>query len=168
MTEYFEIGVIANTHGLRGDLRVFPTTDDRRRFDLLKTALIEQGAERFELEIQRVWYHKQFVMLKLAGIDDVDAAARLKGARVLIHRRDALPLAEDEYYLADLLGLRAITVDGEVLGEVADVLFTGANDVYVVKNDKGGQILLPAIKKCLLKIDIEKGEILVNLLEGLR
>ena len=168
MIEYFEIGVVANTHGLRGDLKIFPTTDDVRRFDLLKIALLEINGERKEIPIERIWYHKQFAMLKLQGIDDANAGQRLKGARILVHRDNALPLDDDEYYLADLLGLRVVSDLGEELGEIADVLFTGANDVYVVKNPQGEQILIPVIKKCVLNVDIAGGMVVVHLMEGLR
>jgi len=167
-TEYFEIGKIAGTHGLKGDLRVFPTTDDKRRFELLDFLRIELREKTIEIKIERIWYHKQFVMVKLAGYDDATSAQTLKGGRVMIHRDQALPLEEDEYYLADLLGLRVFTEDGEDLGELTDVLFTGANDVYVVKNEAGAQILIPAIKKCVLDVDIAAGRVLVRLMEGLR
>jgi 16S rRNA processing protein RimM len=118
--------------------------------------------------VENVWYHKQFVMIKFGGIDDMNAAETLRGAEIKIDDSEALPLGEDEYYIRDLLGLRVVTDEGETLGELSDVLQTGANDVYVVKNKNDGQVLIPAIAQCVLDVDIGARAMTVHLLEGLR
>ena len=117
-------------------------------------------------EIETVRYHKNFVLLKFKGIDTMNAAELLKNSLLRIDRKDALPLKKDEYYQCDLYGLRVVTDTGRDLGKLTDILMTGSNDVYVVRNEEK-EILIPAIKQCILKVDLEAGEMLVHLLEGL-
>jgi 16S rRNA processing protein RimM len=168
MQEYFEIGKIVNTHGLRGDIKIYPTTDDVKRFEKLSELTIKLNGKEKREKIERLWYHKNMVMMKLVGVDDANAAAQLKSAVIIVPRAEALPLGNDEYYLSDLLGLAVNTQEGEALGTIADVLFTGASDVYIVRRDGVKDILIPAIKDCILNVDIEKKEMTVKLLEGLR
>lgn len=169
MADYFEIGKIVNTQGVKGDVRVMPMTDDITRFELLKEVDIKSKNEIKHLTIERVWYHKQFVILKFKEIHDMTAADKLRGGIIIIPPEQALPLNEDEFYIKDLYGMVVETVDGESLGEIADVLFTGANDVYSVKNKQTGkEILIPAIKQCILKVDTANKKMIVALLEGLR
>ena len=167
MTEdYFEIGVIVNTQGVKGEVRIFPKTDNPKRFDSLKALYLKEQGKEYPLE--RVRYYKNLVIAKLLGIDDLNTAELLKGQTIIIPRELAMPLNDDEYYVADLVGLEVITTDGEALGILADVLFTGANDVYVVRKDGVKDLLLPAIKQCIVNTDIAGGRMVVRLLEGLR
>lgn len=167
MPGYFEIGKITNTHGLKGELRVYPTTDEPERFSRLKEVDVRIKGHARTYEIESVRYHKQFVILKLSGINDATAAEALKTAVIVIPDKLALPLEKDQYFIRDLIGLTVFTEDGEELGELIRVLPTGANDVYVIKtNDK--ELLIPAIKQCILDVDIAAGKIIVHLLEGLR
>ena len=167
--DFFEIGKIVNTVGLKGELRVFPTTDDKKRFDLLEyITIVEAGHTTHKnLPIEKVRYHKNLVILKLKGIDDADAASKLRGSTIVISRSQALPLEEDEYYIPDLIGLVVSDEEGLELGVLVNVLITGANDVYVVKKPDGKDILIPAIKKCILNVDIQAKKMTVRLLEGL-
>jgi len=167
--DYFEIGKIVNTVGVKGEIRVFPTTDDAKRFSLLKeiTVVCPRGEQRV-IGVLKARYHRNLVMLTLEGITDMDAAAALKGSTIVISRENALPLGDGEYYVPDLIGLSVVSDSGESLGILTDVLATGANDVYVVKPDKGKEILIPAIEKCILNVELEKGTMTVHLLEGLR
>ena len=121
-----------------------------------------------EYEIENVRFHKQFVLLKLKGIDDMTAAETLKGTVVKITEDMAVPCEEDEYYIRDLYDMEVVTVEGENLGIISDVIFTGANDVYAVKNEEGKEILIPAIKDCIINVDVENNTMTVKLLEGLR
>lgn len=168
MDSYLRIGIITNTHALKGELKIKPTTDDPARFDNMSSITVLLKGERQSYNLNRVWHHKGMVMLKLAGIDDIDAAARLKGAEIIVSRAEALPLAEGEYYHADLLGLRVITDEGEELGTLSQIFDTGANDVYNVTPVQGKAILIPAIKQCILNVDIAAGVMTVHLLKGLR
>lgn len=166
--DYVYIGRVANTHGVRGDIKVFPTTDDPQRFKKLKKVIIEdaRGGEQ-TYHISGVKYVNKFVVLNLKEIEDMDSALRLKQGIVKIDRKHALPLEEDEYYIQDLMGMEVFLEDGEKLGDLREVLFTGANDVYIVDLLDGGEVLLPAIRQCVLDINVKKNKMVVHVMEGL-
>ncbi|WP_281713084.1 ribosome maturation factor RimM [Anaerotignum lactatifermentans] len=169
MEQYFEIGKITGTHGIRGAMRVFPTTEDPSRFERLKEIIVEIRGKRETFHIQKVAFHKQFVLLTVKEITDINVAELYKNGRILIPDAMAIPLGEDEYYNRDLYGLKVVTEEGEELGELTEIFPTGSNDVYVVKKDgKGKELLLPAIKDCIKNVDLENGVMTVKLLEGLR
>ncbi len=169
MTEnYFIIGDIVNTQGIKGEVRVIPCVDDVTRFELLDRVYIDKKGTITEYEVENIRYHKQFVLLKLKGIDDMTGAEGLKGSIVKITEDMAIPCEKDEYYLRDLYDMLVVTDDGEELGVITDVLFTGANDVYVVSSEKKKDILIPAIKQVILNVDTENNKMTVKLLEGLR
>lgn len=169
MEQYFEIGKITGTHGIRGTMRVFPTTEDPSRFERLKEIIVEIRGKQETFHIQKVAFHKQFVLLTVKEITDINVAELYKNGRILIPDAMAIPLGEDEYYNRDLYGLKVVTEEGEELGELTEIFPTGSNDVYVVKKDgKGKELLLPAIKDCIKNVDLENGVMTVKLLEGLR
>ncbi len=168
MNEMFNVGKIVNTHGVKGELKVMPTTDDPTRFERLKEVYVER--KKLETyEIQSVRYHKGMVLLKFKGIEDMTAAELLKGAILKIDRKDSLPLEEDEYYIADLYGMQVYTVDEErYLGEIVDVIYTGSNDVYAIRKEgRIKDLLLPAIKQVVKKVNLSENKMHVVLLEGL-
>ncbi len=166
MTDRFQIGVITSTHGIRGEVKVYPTTDDVRRFKKLKTVTADTGKEKLELHVKSVKFFKQFVILSFEEYDDINEVEFLRKASLTIDRSDAVPLGKDEYFVADLIGLKCISDTGEELGEIKDVLETGANDVYVI--DQGSnELLIPAIKDCILDVDMEAGIMHVHVMEGL-
>lgn len=167
MEEILQVGVITSTHGLRGEVKVFPTTDDAARFRKLKEVILDTGEEKMLLEIQGVKFFKQFVILKLKGIDSIDEAEKYRRKSLFVTRKNAVPLRRDEYFVADLVGLRVIDDMDQELGVLTEVLQTGANDVYVVKMKDGREALIPAIKQCILNVDVEGGLIRVHILEGL-
>lgn len=168
MQKYFEVGQIVNTFGIKGQLKVKPFTDDMERFEELKTVYICKKNEMKKVEIEDVKYNKQCVLLKVKGIEDLTQAEKYKGLFLKIDRKDAKKLPKDTYFIADILGLEVYTDEGELLGKVDDIFPTGANDVYVVKDELGKQILLPSIPEVLKEIDLEKGKVIVHLIEGLR
>lgn len=169
MKEYFEIGKITGTHGIRGTMRVFPTTEDPTRFERLKEIIVEIRGKQETFHIQKVAYHKQFVLLTVKEITDINVAELYKNGRILIPDAMAIPLEENEYYTRDLYGMRVVTEDGEELGELTQIFETGANDVYIVKKSpQDKELLLPAIKDCIRKVDVENNVMTVRLLEGLR
>lgn len=168
MERYFEIGKIAGTHGLKGTLRVFPTTEEPSRFELLKQIIIENKGKRETFHIEKIAYHKKFVLVTVRELKDINDAELYKGASIWIPEKDALPLEENEYYMRDLYGLTVFTEQGEELGILADIYKTGANDVYAVRKEGQKDILIPAIKQCILSVDIENHKMIVKLLEGLR
>lgn len=167
MQEYLEVGQIVNTNGLKGLLKVNPFTDDITRFERLKTILVEHKKELLEFEIESVRYQKKQVLLKLKGIDTIEEAEKYREDYLKINRNKEEKLPEDTYYIVDLIGLDVYTESGELLGKLDDVFSTGSNDVYVVKNSEGKQILLPAISDVIKNIDLKQKKIVVNLLEGL-
>lgn len=131
MENLFQVGAITGTHGLRGELKVYPTTDEPARYETLKEVLLDTGKEQLTLKIERVRFAKQMVIVKFAGMNDINEVEKYKGAKLYVTRENALELREDEYYFADLAGLTVQTEEGNVLGTVKDILQTGANDVYV-------------------------------------
>ena len=167
MVSRFRVGVIAGTHGLRGEVKVFPTTDEPARFLDLEKVILDTGREEKTLTIRSVKFFKKFVILGFKGMERIEDVEKLKGAELLINREDAIPLEEGEYFIPDLLGLRVVTDDGRELGVIKDVIETGANNVYDVQNEDGARILIPAIPQCILDVRLEEGDMTVHLLPGL-
>ena len=167
MEDFFRVGVISSTHGVHGEVKVFPTTDDAKRFKKLKDVLLDTGKERILLTIESVKFFKQFVILKFKDYNTIEAIQGYKGKELWIPREQALPLEEDEYYISDLIGLCVVSDTGERLGELVDVIQTGANDVYTVRMADGKEALFPAIAECVKSVDIEKGTMTVHVMEGL-
>lgn len=166
MEQVLQVGVISSTHGLQGEVKVFPTTDDAGRFRDLKRVILETEKDKISLEIQRVKFFKQFVIVKFRGLDHINDVEKYKGGRLLVDRADAVALEENEYYIADLIGMEVETDQGEK-GRLKDVIETGANEVYVVEFESMGEVLIPAIRQCILHVDVENGCMKVHLLEGL-
>ena len=162
-----EIGQIVNTFGIKGFVKVNPWVNDVTRFDDLKKVYIKIRKELKVLEIEEVKYHKNQVLLKFKGVETVEQAEMLRNAIIEIDRKDAIPLEEGEYFIADLLESEVYTDEGEKLGILEDIFNTGSNDIYVVKNELGKSILLPRIKDVFKEIDVENKKIIVHLIEGL-
>ncbi len=167
MEERLQVGVIASTHGVRGEVKVFPTTDDVRRFKKLKEVILDTGKENRILEIEQVKFFKQFAILKFKGIDTLDEVEKYRQKSLYVTRENAVRLKKDEYFIADLIGLKVLDEAGEALGELEDVIETGANDVYQIKMNDGRQLLLPAIRQCVLEVNVEEGFMKIHILEGL-
>lgn len=166
MLEYISIGQIVNTHGIRGEVKVYPLTDSVERFDQLDHVYIEEGSGLTALDVINVKYIKNMVIIKFKGIDDVQSAEQLRNKYIKVHRKDTVKLPKDSFLICDLIGLPVFTEAGEALGKVTDVLQTGSNDVFVVK-DKDKEILIPGLKSIFKAIDIENAKIIVELPEGL-
>ena len=167
MENYLRVGVFANTHGLRGEIKVYPTTDDINRFRSLERVILDTKKAPMPLEVEGVRFFKNMVILKFKGIDDINQIEKYKGCDLLVTREDAIPLEEGEFYLADIMGMPVEDENGRALGKIREVLQTGANDVYVVDCTDEKELLLPAIPSCILDIDFEAGRMRVHLLDGL-
>lgn len=165
--KYITIGKIVNTQGHRGEVRVYPLTDFPDRFKEMESVVVNSGERHRTLHIERVYFHKRFVIIKFKEIKDMNDAEMLKGGLLQIDRHELVPLPEGSFYIFEIIGLSVYTESGDYLGKVADVLQTGANDVYLVDRDEEGQVLIPALKKVVKKVDLEKGFMLVELPEGL-
>lgn len=166
MEQFLQVGVISSTHGIRGEVKVFPTTDDPARFKKLKKVLLDTGKERIEMEIQSVKFFKQFVIVKFRGVDNINDIEKYKGKSLLVPREDAVTLEENEYYIADLIGME-VFADEERFGILRDVMETGANEVYIIDSDKHGEVLVPAIRDCILDVNVEERVMKIRLLDGL-
>ncbi|MFV0341288.1 MAG: ribosome maturation factor RimM [Anaerocolumna sp.] len=167
MDNYLRVGVISSTHGIKGEVKVFPTTDDLDRFRSLKQVFLDTGKERIELEVEGVKFFKQQAILKFKGFDNINDIEKYKGKDLLVTRENAVKLKEGEFFIYDLIGSKVVTEEGETLGELAEVMTTGANDVYIVKTPEGKEILLPYIKECILDIDVTNKVIKAHIMPGL-
>lgn len=167
MEEMLRVGVVTSTHGIAGEVKVFPTTDDAKRFKKLREVFVDLGREQMTLHITSVKFFKNMVILKFKEFDNINEVQKILKTDLMISRDMAVPLAENENFICDLVGLSVVTDDGMELGSLKDVLQTGANDVYIVTNAQGREILIPAIKQCILKVDLEEKKVTVHLLEGL-
>ncbi len=167
MEQLLQVGVISSTHGVRGEVKVFPTTDDVKRFKKLKKVILDTGRGHLELEVEGVKFFKQFVILKFKGFDNINDIEKYKGKSLLVDREHAVRLRKNEYFIADMIGLTVYTEDGAEFGTMREVLETGANDVYIIDSLKYGEVLVPAIKQCILDVDIEQRKMVIHLMEGL-
>ena len=167
MEKQLQVGVISSTHGVRGEVKVFPTTDDVTRFRQLKKVYLDTGREMLPLEIQNVKFFKKFAILKFKGIDNINDIEKYRGKSLMIDREDAVDLDEDEYFIADMIGMKVCTEDGSEFGTLKDVMETGANDVYIIDSPEHGEVLIPAIRECILDVDMDEERMTIHLMEGL-
>jgi 16S rRNA processing protein RimM len=167
MNDKFMVGIITAPHGLAGEVKVFATTDDVNRFRRLKEVLLENGKELQKVEIEQVKIHKNCAILKLKGVSDIETAEKYRKKKLFVTRENAVKLEKDEYYIADLEGLRVLDEGGQDIGSLREVIQTGANDVYVIDLADGRELLLPAIRQCILDVAVAEGWMKVHILEGL-
>ena len=166
MEQMLRVGVITSTHGVRGEVKVFPTTDDAKRFKTLKKVILD-GREPLELSIEQVKFFKNMVILKFKGYDNINDIEKYRGRGLFIPREEGQHLEEGEYYIADLIGMQVETEDGKPFGVLKDVMETGANDVYVIDSHAHEEVLIPAIKECILDVDVESQKMTIHLMDGL-
>ncbi len=167
MEQFLRVGVFANTHGVHGEIKLFPTTDDVNRFQKGVPVFLDTGQGKKELVISGVKYFKNMVILKFEGIDNINDIEKFKGCDVLVDREHAVELEEDEYFICDVLGAKVVTEEGEELGTLKDVMQTGANDVYVITMKNGREALFPVIPDCVKDINVEDKVITVHVMPGL-
>lgn len=167
MNDYLRVGVIANTHGIKGEVKVFPTTDDISRFDDLEEVFLDKKNGYEKLTVKSVKYQKNMVILGFDQFDNINQVEGFKNFDLYVDREHAIPLEGNQVYIADLIGCNVETDEGKALGIVKDVMKTGANDVYVIEMHDGKEVLLPGIKECILEKDVENKKVLVHLMKGL-
>ena len=172
LTELYQVGAITQTHGIRGEVKVFPMTDDVSRFKNMKELILDTGKEQIVLEVTSARPQKNLVILKFKGIDNINDVEKYKGCGLFVTKENRVKCKKDEYFIADLIGLRAIDEEGEAFGTISDVIQTGANDVYVVTTKQGEEVMIPAIKDCILEVSVEEqdgqaGYVRIHLLPGL-
>ena len=167
MTDRLKVGVVTSVHGIKGEVKVFPTTDDSRRFKKLKQVYLDTGKEMLPLEIEGVKFFKQMVILKFKGYENPDDVMKFRQRELWSDRKDAVRLSKDEYFIADLIDMEVCDEEGKLIGTLKDVISTGANDVYAVETPEGKEVLFPAIKQCVLDVDTEARKMTVHVMEGL-
>ena len=165
--EYFEIGQIVNTFGIKGFVKIVPYTDDLERFEELESVFVVKNKELIDMQIEEVKYHKNLVLIKFKDIEDINMAEKYKGCYIKIKRENARKLPEGTYFIADLIGMDVYDDKGNLLGKVDDIYNNKSHDIYVVKNDLGKQVLLPSTKEVIQNVDIDNGKIIVHLIDGL-
>lgn len=167
MENYIRVGVITTTHGVHGEVKVYPTTDDVNRFNDLKQVILDTGKELITLDINGIKFIKQLVILKFKGFDRIEDIEKYKGKDLLVTRENAVKLEKDEFFIYDLIDSEVFTDEGAKLGILSEILTSAANDVYVVKTAEGKEILLPSIKECILDVDVDNKKITVHIMKGL-
>jgi 16S rRNA processing protein RimM len=163
---YLAIGRITGAHGIRGEVKVEVLTDYPERFQAGARVLLGTEREAEPVEIETARPHQEAMLVKLGSVPDRNAAELLRGQLLLIPADEAMPLGENENYVHDLIGLVVETTEGRELGKLTEVLYTGANDVYVVAGPSG-EILIPALREVILTVNLSEGRMVVSLPEGL-
>ena len=167
MKDYFELGQVANTFGIKGIIKIKPFTDDIEQFEEFKYIYMKSRNNISQYTIEEVKYHKNMILLKLKGIDTLEQAQLLKNSLVIMERNSLKPLSEGQYYIVDLIGLDVYTDENVFIGKLEDIYNTGSNDIYVVKDELGKQTLLPGTKDVIKLISLENKKITVHLIPGL-
>ena len=167
MVEYLKIGQITSPHGVRGELKIYPLTDNVKRFSKLSFVFFQVAGEYKKIEIQSVKYIKELAILKLNGINDMNEALKYKDVYIYIDRENAIKLPNDSYFISDLVDMDVSTIDGVYIGKITSVFETGSNDVYDIRSKDGKSLLIPAIKDVIISVDVENKKMIVKLLEGL-
>lgn len=167
MEEFLKVGVITSTHGLKGEVKVYPTTDDLQRFSYLKECFLDTGSQRLPMEVEGCKFFKNQAILKFKGYDKIEDVENFRQCGLWVDREHAVPLEEGEFYIADIINAKVYEEDGNYLGILTDVLETGANDVYAVKLENGKELLIPAIPQCIIEVDVEAPKLIVRLMKGM-
>ena len=165
MEDMFQVGIITSPHGVKGEVKVFPTTDDSKRFKKLKECFIEYNDELMPVKACGCKFFKNMVILKFEEFENMNDVEKLRKCKIFVDREHAVSLDKDEYFVADLLGISVVNESENIIGKISDVLVTGANDVYIVKDDDGNEILIRAIKDCILDVNINERTMRVHLLK---
>ena len=166
--EMLRIGVVTTTHGIRGEVKVFPTTDDVSRFKKTDEVILVTRTGNLTLHVERARFFKNIVILKFKEFDDINQVEGFRKCDLMVTRENALPLAEGQYYLCDVIGCRVIDDEGnKEIGTVTDVIETGANNVFEIRTETGKEVLFPVIPECILKVDTEKKEVTAHVMKGL-
>ncbi|MCR4589954.1 MAG: ribosome maturation factor RimM [Lachnospiraceae bacterium] len=165
--EYLRAGVITTTHGIKGEVKVYPEVDDPGRFSLFKEVFLRKGDKLISVEIENVKFFKKMVIVKFKGIDDINDVVSYRDYEVMARREDIAELGEDQFFDADIIGLSVVDKEGKALGTVVSILHGAGNDVYVIRNEKDKEIMIPAVKQFILSVDIEGRRMVTDPLPGM-
>ncbi len=167
MENMLQVGVITSPHGVHGEVKVFPTTDDNKRFKKLKECYIGNDKKMLPAVVEGCKFFKNMVILKFKDYNSMNDVEGLRQYGIYVTRDHAVKLQKDEYFIADMIDAEVVDEAGNSIGVLTEVLSTGANDVYVVSRDGKNDLLIPAIKQCIVKVDIDASQIIVRLMEGM-
>lgn len=167
MEDMLRIGVITTTHGIRGEVKVFPTTDDVQRFKKCDEVILVTKKENLTLHVEGVKFLKNIVILKFKEFNNINEVEGFRQCDLMVTRENALPLPEGGYYLCDVIGAKVVEEDGTSVGEITDVIETGANNVFVIETESGKEILFPVIPECIKKVDTEEKLVTAHVMKGL-
>ncbi|MBC7087343.1 MAG: 16S rRNA processing protein RimM [Tissierellales bacterium] len=163
--DYTIVGVVSNTHGIKGELKIYPLTDDINRFYKLKKAYL--GEKKEILYVESVKIHKGLAIIKFKNLDTLNESEKYKGKYIYVDETEKVSLPKDRYFISDLINCTVITISNEIVGKITDVITGNANDVYVVTNDEGKEFLIPAVKKFIINVDIYDKLIIIDPIEGM-
>lgn len=164
MKELIKIGIITNTHGIKGELKIKPLTDDKERYKYLEYFYVENNNEK--IFIERVWFKKDLVIVKLRDYNNINDVLQFKSKYVRITSDMLVKLPDDSYFIFDLIDITVYTKDGKELGKIKEVLQSGGNDVYVIKDNKR-EILIPAVKEIIIEVNIPDKKMIIDPIEGM-
>ncbi len=167
MEDLLRIGVITTTHGIRGEVKVFPTTDDAGRFDDCDEVILVTKKEQIPLHVERVKYFKNIVILKFKEFNDINQVEQFRKCDLMVTRENAVPLEEGEFFICDIIGAEVVEENGEPVGTVKDVMETGANHVFVIEMPEGKEVLFPSIPECIKQVDVENKKVVAHIMPGL-
>lgn len=167
MEDLLRIGVVTTTHGIRGEVKVFPTTDDNKRFTKCDEVILVTKEGNLTLHVEGVKFYKNIVIVKFREFNDINEVEKFRKCDLMVSREHALPLKEGQYYLCDVVGAKVVEEDGTRIGTVTEVIETGANNVFAIRTDEGREVLFPVIPDCIKKVDTEKGVVTAHIMKGL-
>ncbi len=167
MEKLLRIGVVTTTHGIRGELKVFPTTDDPKRFSKCDEVILVQKEKQLTLHVESARYFKNLVILKFKEFNNINDVEQFRKCDIMVTRENAVPLEEGEYFICDIIGADVIEEDGSLIGTVKDVMETGANNVFVIQTPEGKEVLFPSIPECIKKVDVENQQVVAYIMPGL-
>jgi 16S rRNA processing protein RimM len=166
MFEYLKVGKVINVHGIKGEVKVAPLTDEPRRFYSLNKVYVKRDSSRIELTISQVRMHKNNLLVKFEEINDRDKAESFKGSYIEIDKGNAIELSKDQYFIYDLIGIKVYSMTGNLIGTIKDVLQTGPTDIYVLQCTSK-EVLVPALKDIFIEIDIKNKKAKADIPEDL-
>lgn len=167
MEDLLRIGVVTSTHGLRGEVKVFPTTDDAKRFEDCDEVILMTKKEKLTLHVEKVRYFKKMVIVKFKEFNDINQVETFRKCDIMVTRENAVPLEEGEFFICDIIGADVVEEDGSPVGTVRDVMETGANNVFVILTPEGKEVLFPSIPECIKKVDVENKQVVAHIMPGL-
>lgn len=167
MEDLLRIGVVTTTHGLRGEVKVFPTTDEVGRFKKCDEVVLVTREGNLTLHVESAKFFKNIVIVKFKEFNDINEVEKFRKCDLMVTRENALPLQEGQYYLCDVIGADVVEEDGSPIGKVTDVIETGANHVFAIQTEEGKEVLFPVIPDCIKKVDTKTGVVTAHVMKGL-